>query len=98
MKEVKKNEGPKRLGDRLDKGKGKARVEETHVVDEHTSDEDVVSLGSESDETRSWYDWLGDTCASSHVTNRKENFTSFRPVDKTKVRGVGNSEIKAEGR
>ena len=56
MKEAKKNEGPKWLEDRLDKGKGKAWVEETHIVDEHTSDEDVISLGIESDEICSWYD------------------------------------------
>ena len=53
--------------DRLNKGKSKTHVEQTHVVEEH-SEEDAVSLGSKSD-TTSWYDWLGDTCMLSHVTN-----------------------------
>ena len=69
--------------DRLNKGKSKTHIEQTHVVEEH-SEEDAVSLGSESD-TTSWYDWLGDTCASSHVTNQRENFITFRPYDRTKV-------------
>ena len=81
--------------DRLNKGKSKAHVKQTHVVDEH-SEEDAVSLDSKSD-TTSWYDWLGNTCTSSHITNQRENFITFCPSDRTKVWGVGNSETNVQG-
>jgi len=34
------------------------------------------------DEYVSYYDWLGDTCATSHVTNQREAFKTFTPFDK----------------
>jgi len=39
----------------------------------------------ELDEYVSYYDWLDDTCASLHVTNQCEAFTTFTPFDKREV-------------
>ena len=44
--------------DRLNKGKGKAQVEETHIANEYSDEETPVSLRSESEDKVSYYIWL----------------------------------------
>src|SRR6202522_3839785 len=44
------------------------------------------------------YDWLGDSATTSHVSNRREAFKTFRPLTDTKVSGVGNVKTEAKGR
>ena len=43
------------------------------------------------------YDWLADCATTSHVTNRRDAFTTFEPLNKT-VSGVGNAQTHAKGR
>jgi hypothetical protein len=43
------------------------------------------------------YDWLADTATMSHITNRRENFTTFYPIEKP-VNGVGNAQTNAKGK
>jgi hypothetical protein len=43
------------------------------------------------------YDWLADTATTSHITNKRENFTTFYPIEKP-VNGVGNAQTNAKGK
>src|SRR5215204_5815311 len=44
-----------------------------------------------------WYDWLADSATTSHVTNMRDAFISFKPIN-TLVNGVGNAKTYAKGR
>jgi hypothetical protein len=50
------------------------------------------------DELLVFYHWLADSATTSHVSNRREAFTTFHPLIDTIVSGVGNVKAKAEGR
>ena len=45
-----------------------------------------------------YYDWFGDSATSSHVTNKRDIFTTYQPLRNTSVVGVGRLKAKAEGR
>lgn len=45
-----------------------------------------------------YYDWLGDTATTSHVSNRREAFKMFHPLTDTTVSGVGNVKTEAKER
>ena len=61
-------------------------------------DDHDVSNSDEYDSRLIYYNWLADSATTSHVCNRREAFTSFRPLTATTVTGVGNLVTKAEGR
>ena len=44
-----------------------------------------------------FYDWLADTATTSHITNMRDAFTTFEPLNRN-VSGVGNTKTSAEGR
>jgi hypothetical protein len=50
------------------------------------------------DEHILYYDWLADSATTSHVTNQREAFITYQPLEATTVAGVGNIKAKAEGR
>jgi hypothetical protein len=43
------------------------------------------------------YDWLDDRATMSHVTNMRDAFITFTPLEKS-VHGVGNVQTRAEGK
>jgi len=45
-----------------------------------------------------YYDWFGDSATSSHVTNRRDIFTTYQHLHNTSVVGVGRLKAKAEGK
>ena len=45
-----------------------------------------------------YYDWFGDSASSSHVTNKRDVFTTYEPLRNTSVMGVGCIKAKAEGK
>jgi hypothetical protein len=45
-----------------------------------------------------YYDWLADSATTSHVCNRREAFRDFHQLSATKVTGVGNTSVEAQGR
>jgi hypothetical protein len=49
------------------------------------------------DERLLYYDWLADSATTSHVTNMRDAFTTFQPLDKH-VSGVGNAITQAKGK
>jgi hypothetical protein len=55
---------------------------------------DVMAI----DKRLSFYDWLGDSATTSHITNSRQSFTTFQSIDKMTVSGVGNVTTLAEGR
>jgi Reverse transcriptase (RNA-dependent DNA polymerase)/GAG-pre-integrase domain/Integrase core domain len=50
------------------------------------------------DDALLYYDWFGDSATSSHVTNRRDIFTTYQPLHNTTVVGVGDLKAKAEGK
>ena len=50
------------------------------------------------DDRLSFYDWLGDTATTSHIANSKQSFSTFTPLSKMAVSGVGNVTALAEGK
>jgi hypothetical protein len=61
-------------------------------------DEPDVNNSSEFNPPLIFYDWLGDSATTSHVSNRREAFKTFHPLTGTKVSGVGNVKTEAKGR
>ena len=57
-----------------------------------------VSDINANDEHVSYYDWVADTTTTSHIVNSKDAFTSYKPLERMAVSGVGNSRTLAEGR
>ena len=41
--------------------------------------------------------WLADSAASSHLSNQRDAFEAFTPLNKT-IRGVGNTDVPVKGR
>ena len=44
-----------------------------------------------------YYDWLGDSATTSHVSNRRDAFKTFQPLAGTTVSGVGDVKAEAKG-
>jgi hypothetical protein len=45
-----------------------------------------------------YYNWLADSATTSHITNRRDAFTTYQLILDTSVVGVGNAKVIAEGR
>src|ERR1700735_707137 len=82
-----------------------SKIEElTFVVDEYdtenynfdTYNSDVTT--TEIDERLSYYDWLSDSATTSHITNSKDSFITYKPLDKIAVSGVRSLATFAEGK
>ena len=67
-------------------------VDEDFNLDTYNSN-DVLKIND-----LSYYDWLEDTATTSHITNTKQSFTTFQPIEKVAVSGVGNKTTLAEGK
>ena len=104
-----KGKRPERMGNKL-KGQNEhahmvtepepqPQPQSQHQNEEKNSDDDGYETIYVADlnEYVSYYDWLGDTCATSHVTNQREAFKTFTPFDKREVRGLRNLTVTAEG-
>jgi hypothetical protein len=61
-------------------------------------EESDVSNSSEFNPRLIYYDWLGDSAMTSHVSNRRDAFKTFHPLTDTTVSGVGNVKTEAKGR
>ena len=44
------------------------------------------------------YDWLADTATTSHITHQREAFSSYTPLGKSSVTGVGGKEAAVIGK
>jgi gag-polypeptide of LTR copia-type/Integrase core domain/GAG-pre-integrase domain len=64
----------------------------------HLSESYVYNTRDEFEPPLIYYDWLADSATTSHVCNRREAFHSFHQLTATKVTGVGNTSVEAQGR
>ena len=60
------------------------------------TNEDVFNT-DEYDTPILYYDWLANSATTFHVCNRHEAFTDFTPLTATKVTGIGNLSMTAQG-
>lgn len=98
-----KNEGDNRGGQK------KARIEQVNHTTENGSGNDgneiafIVEhdenspVNGENNDAMILYDWLADSATTSHVTNRRDLFENYTPLQKS-VCGVGNVLTCAEGK
>ncbi|KAF8060186.1 hypothetical protein FPV67DRAFT_1362480, partial [Lyophyllum atratum] len=42
--------------------------------------------------------WFGDSATTSHVTNQRDAFITYTPLQQSVVQGVGDITARAEGR
>ena len=73
-------------------------LDESEVGQAFNFDEHDVNYMGEYNPPLIYYDWLGDSATTSHVTNRRDAFTTFRPLRDTTVSGVGNVKTDAKGK
>jgi len=77
------------------------RVQQARDVqeDEDMEDDTYVNQSNESSDCADIHanSWLADSAASSHLSNLREAFTEFTPLNRT-LRGVGNNEVPVRGR
>jgi hypothetical protein len=45
-----------------------------------------------------YYHWLADSATTSHITNQRETFITYKPLTGKTVAGVGNNKANIEGR
>jgi len=57
-----------------------------------------VYNSNENDKSTSLYDWLADSATTSHIANRHEFFTKYKPQSSASVSGVGNTKVVVTGR
>ena len=57
-----------------------------------------LSVLNKIDERLIYYNWLADLATTSHMSNAREMFTNFQPLQKAAVTGVGNTFMQAEGK
>ena len=57
----------------------------------------TCTSASRNDDAMILYDWLADSATTSHVTNMRDAFITFTPLEKS-VHGVGNVQTRAEGK
>jgi len=80
------------------KGDDSEIVFATYESDDFCNPDQYTPLNEEeTKEQLSIYDWLADCATTSHVTNRRDAFTTFEPLTKT-VSSVGNAQTHAKGR
>jgi len=53
---------------------------------------------NENDEHTLYYNWLADSTTTSHITNRRDTFMTYVPIQDTPITGVGGLQAQAEGR
>jgi hypothetical protein len=96
----KKNKGKK-------DGKGKG-MEESNMGEEKIAfmvdDEELYNFdtfdacnAAGNDERLILYDWLADSATTSHITHQREAFTSYTPLGKGSVTGVGGKQATIAG-
>ena len=52
----------------------------------------------DNDDAISFYDWFADSCTTSHICNKRDAFTQYRPAVNANVIGVGNTLTEIRGR
>jgi hypothetical protein len=81
-----------------------AVIEEVPEVTKEDSAKNVdlefcVDYGDDDNaDTISFYDWLADTCTTSHICNSRDAYESYHDLSNAKVRGVGNVTANVLGR
>jgi hypothetical protein len=73
-------------------------LDESEVGQAFNFDESNVFNSSEYSPPLIYYEWLGDSATTSHVSNRREAFTTFQPLPGITVSGVGDIKTEARGR
>src|ERR1700678_1646267 len=73
-------------------------LDESEIGQMFNFDEHDVNYSGDYNPPLIYYDWLGNSATTSHVTNRCDAFTTFRPLKDTKVSGVGNVKTEAKGK
>jgi hypothetical protein len=75
------------------------QVEGRNPQDDEESDEGAVAFNLESydacnsyamDERVIYYDWLADSASTTHITNQRDAFINYRPLQNAVVQGVGD--------
>jgi GAG-pre-integrase domain len=56
-----------------------------------------VNYGDDNDNAISFYDWLADSCMTSHICNSRDAFKTYENLADAAVRGVSNITTKALG-
>ncbi|GBE87159.1 hypothetical protein SCP_1004060 [Sparassis crispa] len=63
----------------------------------YDNDSDTVSLGSDG-KIASFYEWFADSGTTSHITNRREVFTTYQALEDHAITGIGPQPMQALGR
>jgi hypothetical protein len=61
-------------------------------------DNENVTNSSINDERTLYYDWLANSATTSHITNQRDTFMTYEPIQNTPITGVGGLQAQAEGR
>ena len=72
-------------------------MEEEDYDGEYYNMDEFDDVNNAVDERLCFYDWLADSGTTSHVTNQRDAFVSFKSITLTTVRGVGNIKVQAAG-
>jgi hypothetical protein len=72
--------------------------EPTNDGESHNFDTYQTCSSEGNDERLIYYDWLADTATTSHVTFKRDAFTSYTPLGHTSVTGVGGKQARIAGR
>jgi hypothetical protein len=60
-------------------------------------DNENVTNSSINDEHTLYYDWLADSATTSHITNQRDTFMTYEPIQNTPITGVRGLQAQAEG-
>jgi len=52
------------------------------------NNQDVTNYSTNNEHTL-YYDWLADSTTTSHITNRRDTFVTYEPIQNTPITGVG---------
>ena len=74
------------------------QLDESEVGQAFNFDEPDIYNSNEYNPRLIYYDWLGDSASTSHVSNQREAFKTFQPLTGKMVSGVGNLKAEAKGR
>ena len=89
------------------RNKGPKRKERANQAQPSQTNEDLMDVAYHVNQTSeheqfsaefSRHDWLADSGTTSHISNLRETFVNFTPLESASIRGVGNQSVKALGR
>lgn len=83
---------------RKQKEKSNQAKDSSNVQDDVTEAAYHVESQPQFDSHFSRYSWLSDSGTTSHISNRRETFIDFKPLETTSIAGIGNTSVQALGR